>query len=212
MHPNHRSTGQIEETVDTQTGRLDLPPFADTGKAESYFDVFFEVEIGGRVLHAHDPKRMESTITHKPPREWEIYEGRQVIELFDEHENPTGITIATTTHIPKPVEVDEFPDSEAEVVIQTPRGPETVAVSGPTTVHVWVGREGQADDGDGNELDEVATEIVALELTGTSSQGPVTVRRRHPSMHPNHRSTGQIEETVDTQTGRLDLPPFADTG
>ncbi len=86
---------------------------------------------------------------------------------------------------------------------------ERVLLSGATTVHVFFeGRgEGDAADNDGDGLDEVTTEMVLLELTGTSSLGPVGV-----FVDPVRRSLGQIEESSNATPGVLDLPPFTPTG
>jgi hypothetical protein len=214
-HPGLRSVGMIEETANTQAGRLDLPPFAPSGSAWSFFDVFVEVQVGGEVYHAHQPKRMRSYIRHKPPEGGTAYFDPVVIELFDANEKATGIKILRTTHIPggPPPEIDHFPNSSAVVDVMLPDGTvHTVNLSGPTTVQVWVGEQGQADDSNGNGLDEVETEMVQLELTGSSPMGPVVMRLADPSRHPGLRSVGMIEETANTQAGRLDLPPFAPSG
>ena len=68
LNPSIPSRGEIEENENTLTGRLDLPPFAPSGSADSFFDVFLEVELlDGTVLHTDRPKRMSSRILHKPP-------------------------------------------------------------------------------------------------------------------------------------------------
>lgn len=108
-HPFQRSTGEIEETINNTPGVLDIPPFTATGTAESFFDVFFEVEVpdappGLMLLHNDIPKHMETTITHKPPAEGETYESPEEIPLIDEAENDTGVRIGETFHIPNPSE------------------------------------------------------------------------------------------------------------
>jgi len=101
------------------------------------------------------------------------------------------------------VEVDYFPNSRARVEISSPFGTETVALAGPTTVEVSLGH---LADMDHNGREEIQTEIVQMELTGNSALlGPVTVRLRDPAKHPFQRSLGEIEETHNFQTGRLDL-------
>jgi hypothetical protein len=102
-----------------------------------------------------------------------------------------------------PIEVDHFPHSRATVEILTPFGPDTVSLSGPTTVEVDLGSLADADM-DGRE--EIQTEIVSMELTGHSSLlGPVTLRLRDPAEHPSQRSLGKMEENNNVQAGRLDL-------
>ena len=108
------------------------------------------------------------------------------------------------------IEVDDFPSSAATVRIGLPDGSEmTVALVGPTRVEVVIGAAGESDDSNGNGLDDVATEIVQMELTGVSPMGPVIVRLNPSPLMP---SLGEIEETVNTQAGRLDVPPFAPSG
>jgi hypothetical protein len=106
--------------------------------------------------------------------------------------------------------VDQFPQSIAQVTLITPTGEELlIDLEGPTTVHVFFegSAEGEATDNDGDGLDEVKTEIVAMELTGSSPLGPVTVRQ-----NPDISSIGEIEETNNDAPGVLDLPPFTPEG
>jgi len=107
--PFHRITGEVEEGENTQLGRLDLPPFGPEGgaPADSFFDVFFEVELPGPVkLHNHDPKPMRATISHKPPAPGEVYENPDFIDLFTEHwpADPDGCfaQIGPGWHMPNP--------------------------------------------------------------------------------------------------------------
>ncbi|MDJ0867001.1 MAG: hypothetical protein QNK03_12890 [Myxococcota bacterium] len=204
--PFMRSTGEIEETENTQEGRLDLPPFAPEGSADSFFDVFFEVEVGGQVFHTEQATRMESVIHHKPPGPGTAYrkvEGE--IPLFDENGRPADVTLVAASHVPRPIEVDFFPDTRASIELVSPSGAsELVELRGPTTVEVDLAALG---DPDRDEREQVPTEIVAMELSGESRFGPIVMRQstRIPSR-------GEIEETVNTQEGRLDLPPFAPEG
>jgi hypothetical protein len=210
LNPAMPSMGEIEETANTQSGRMDLPPFAPAGTAASFFDVFFEIHVAGTVLHNAEPKRMASLIDHKPPSIGTGYENPNVIPLLDENGRPTGMSLGRATHIPRPpIEVDEFPNSAATIVLSGPEGEETVHLSGPTTVHVFFegNAEGTADDDDGDGRDEVATRIAAMQLSGESSMGPLLV-----TLNPAMPSLGEIEERVNTQPGRLDMPPFAETG
>jgi hypothetical protein len=190
-----------------------MPPFTQTpGTATSFFDVFFEVEVGGRILHNETPKRLSSRITHKPPAPGDVYEGTVIIPLLDESNASTGIRLGNAFHIPRPgtVERDPFPATMAQVTLVDPSGQShTVQLSGPSEAHVFFEgpAEGNAGDNDGNGRDEVRTELTRLDLTGTSSVGPVVVR-----LNPGRPSVGLIEETANTQPGRLDLPPFAPGG
>ncbi len=94
--------GEIEEKQNTTPGVLDLAPFTAAGAAASYFDVYFEIEAAGMVLHNNQPKTMEAQITHKPPAAGEIYFSAPIIPLFDEADQPTGIAIGAVWHLPNP--------------------------------------------------------------------------------------------------------------
>jgi hypothetical protein len=206
-HPNQRSVGEIIETANTQAGRLDLPPFAPAGSADSFFDIFFEIEIPsvGMVLHNDVPKRMSSLIHHKPPEEGATYEDPVAIPLLDEYEHPTGIMIrAKHTPVP-PIERDLFNDSEAIVELLGPGGVEPISLRGPTRVNVDT-LAVVDEDCDGYE--QVPTEMVQLDLSGTSSFGPVQIRLRNEADHPHRRTLGEIEETANLTPFRLDLRPF----
>ncbi|MFQ5667622.1 MAG: DUF6073 family protein [Candidatus Binatia bacterium] len=99
------------------------------------------------------------------------------------------------------IEVDFFPDSEAVIDIITPLGSDTVVLRGPTRVHVDLGAM------TGNP-ESVPTEIVSMELTGTSPLvGSVKVM-----LNPAMPSTGEIKEISNDTPGVLDLPPFTPAG
>ena len=96
------SLGEIEEVVNNTPGVLDLRPFTPTGAADSFFDVFFEVDVpgAGLLLHNRVPKRLQTHITHKPPATGEAYEGLAEIELYDPNGEPTGCILGASRHIP----------------------------------------------------------------------------------------------------------------
>lgn len=118
--PFKHSTGKITENNNIQTNRLDLlgdnaplcvehpsPPAncVDT-TADSFFDVYFEVEVSvmpGVVMHNETAKRMEETITHKPPARGETYENPLRIDLFYEDGSPAPVWIGVTFHTPDPI-------------------------------------------------------------------------------------------------------------
>ena len=124
LNPNRPSRGAILETVNTLPGRLDLPPFAPTGSADSFFDVFVEVELpDGTVLQAAAPKRMSSRISHKPPATGEFYEGLDSVELLFPDGTPSGFYLGATRHVPRPVvEVDVFELTRATIELISPDG------------------------------------------------------------------------------------------
>lgn len=117
---------------------------------------------------------------------------------------------ASTATLGDVTEIDTFPSSWLRFDLRYPDGTiETVDLYGPSEIHVFFegGIEGIADDDDIDGFDEVQTEIVAMNLTGTSSFGPVVM-----SLNPGAQSPGEIEETTNNTSGILDLPPLAPTG
>ncbi|OGZ41592.1 MAG: hypothetical protein A3C80_00100 [Candidatus Ryanbacteria bacterium RIFCSPHIGHO2_02_FULL_45_43] len=102
LNPTMPSRGMIKEQTNNTPGVLDLPPLAPSGLADSFFDVFFDIEVAGQTLHNQQPKHMRTVITHKPPAEGETYEDPTPIELYDENGRPTGITLVGAHHTPNP--------------------------------------------------------------------------------------------------------------
>ncbi len=208
LNPQIPTIGEIEENANTQANRLDLPPFAPSGDADSFFDVFFEVTVPGiGVLHNQAPSRLESTIAHKPPETGNTYmKTGGAIELFDASGNPTGIFLISADHTPSPaVEVDSFTDTRALVALDIlGSGPQSAILRGPSEVHVFFEgpNEGDADDNDGDMLDEVSTEMVQLDLSGSiPGVGPVILR-----LNPNVKTVGEIEENP-----AVEIDKFNDT-
>ena len=93
LNPNMRSMGMIT----TQKGGGFFP-------ADSFFDVFFEVEIRpqgqptGMTLHNTQPARVEATIDNIPPLEVE-YSSRTGTQLFNPDGTPDGFALHIA-HIP----------------------------------------------------------------------------------------------------------------
>ncbi len=216
LDPFQRTLGEIEEDANTAPTRLDLPPFAPAGTAHSFFDVFFEINVAGARYHNRAPKHVAGTIKHKPPAPGDQYEDPTTIPLFDESGSPAPIYITDARHIPNPppppdsVERDTFPNSHAVMDINGPFGSDVVALNGPTRVDVHVMPDGSgALDTDGNGRDQVRTQMMEMNLSGTSSlYGPVLVK-----LNPLGPATmGQIEEQVNSVPGRLDVDPFTPGG
>jgi hypothetical protein len=123
---------------------------------------------------------------------------------------PVELCAPSLKMVVPPIEVDEFPGIVAQVEIRTGSGNEVVNFTGSATVNVHM--DGLADtDGDG--LEQVTTEIVQMDLTGTSQLlGPLTIRLPSATDPPGLASAGEIEESENTHPGVLDLPPFTSTG
>lgn len=110
-----QSVGEIEETADNTTGTLDLPPFAPTGTADSYFDVFFKLELAGMTLHNISPARLVEQITEKPPAHGDIYQAAGSVQLYNENGEPTGFFVGPFQYEPNPAQHDfgDAPDDGA---------------------------------------------------------------------------------------------------
>jgi hypothetical protein len=227
-----RSFGGIEENENGKSGLLDLPPFANSGNASSFFDVFVEIQIGDQILrHAKSHRILAEKIGHKPPNNAnDAHFGTEQTDLVDINGKPvSGIRsfalewdpnesgpIATPVaedqniiSIPE-VEIDPFPEASARITLATKGSTETVDLYGQATVEVGLGRIGDADQ---DKREQAPTELVQLELVGSSpTLGPVELKLREAAKQPFKRSLGEIEETTDAQPKQLDLPPFAPTG
>jgi hypothetical protein len=163
--PFQRTLGEMEENNNVQGWRFDLlgddpplcvehpspPPDCVGTTADSFFDVYFEVEAAGMVLHNLDAKHMETTITHKPPAAGETYEDPVAIRLYDESGNPTDWWVAATSHTPN-VNVSiggiaEAPDAETSPLetAESPGGSSSagaVAIAGIAAAAVAIGAGG----------------------------------------------------------------------
>jgi len=100
LRPGIRSLGEIEEQVNNNPGKLDIPPFTVAGSADSFFDVFCEIEIGGQVFHNVQPLRWYDLINYKPPKNASYESNPQPISLVDEDGNPTGFYIGPSLYRP----------------------------------------------------------------------------------------------------------------
>jgi hypothetical protein len=210
--------GDITELENNVRGILEVPPFA-RGRAKSSFDVFAEFVVGegasAQVFHTSEPFRMESIITHKPPRPGEEYVNpfERPIELLDAANRPIGVRLVKEIHIPNPpVEVDIFRESGAVIVLSLPDPTgqprtEEVRLQGGTRVHVLIPPNGWTADTDGDGLDQAPSEMTELALKGTSSLGTVEV-----VLDRSRPTTGELEELVNQTTGTLDVPPFTPEG
>jgi hypothetical protein len=143
------------------------------------------------------PSQLASFILTNP-----AYDGNDLASPADLHQPDADL-----------IEVDHFAHSAAAVELQGPFGVRRVRLDGPATVNVSIGPGGEAGDSDGNGLDDVQTEMVQLAFTGTDpALGALTLSLRDPAKPPFQRSFGEIEETANQQTGRLDVPPFSPSG
>ncbi|MDX1747503.1 MAG: hypothetical protein R3324_16335, partial [Halobacteriales archaeon] len=206
LNPNMATIGEIEEKENNTAGLLDLDPFAP-GDANSFFDVFFQIRLpDGTVVHNGVALRVEAMIGEKPPFDTYVHllPPGGPLELLDANDNPTGVFITRAEHNTGFVERDIFEQTTALLQLQggaVGPQPQDFILLGSAEAHVLFEgpNEGDAEDDDGDGLDEVETELVALNLT----DGNVTLR-----LNPNEVSPGEIEEKQNNTPNRLDLDPF----
>ncbi len=212
-HPDIPSIGLIEEMANNTPGRLDIPPFTAAGSAVMTLDFYFEIEFDGQLLYTDQPSRKSASITHKPP-------GPTVPSSIDDQYLPLLNADGSISrcyfglgpeHWRPFWEVDPFEFNVVKMEFHKPGGGiETVELTGFSSMYTKFDGpvEGRANDNSGNGLEEVETEMAALDLSGSGpTLGPVNMRLR-----PGIRSLGEIEEQTNMTPGKLDLPPFTATG
>ncbi|MHC4335562.1 MAG: hypothetical protein ACYSUV_17695 [Planctomycetota bacterium] len=121
-----------------------------------------------------------------------------------------GGFVATAAAEPNAVETDVFENSLWEQEFVSPSGTVIVVMTGTSTVEVFFEgpTEGEADDDTGNGLEEVPTEMAALNVSGYSLLfGAVEMR-----VNAAIPATGQMEEVSNATAGVLDVLPFAGSG
>lgn len=209
-HPSLSFRGEIEEVTDINTGTLDVPPFAPYGNAADMIMYFyFEVEFNGQVLCTNQPMSLSGRIVQKPPGLLSWFSNLERVNLIDANGVTTRSYIAFGHQWNGPVyEADPFELSWANIeVLKDGTVLDDVELSGFSSMYVLfkMQGEGYAWDGDGDGLDGVNTEIVVLDLAGSSPNlGIVNMR-----LAPDISSVGKMEELVNNTDGILDIPPFA---
>jgi len=114
--PFRKTIGHIEENANLTPGILNIPPFADSGTASSFFDVFFEVRVNQPppfdVLHNIQPLHLEATLYHKPCRLGTVFQFPDTVLLYNQLEQPTSfaVTAAHTPYTQQTVHAVLFPD------------------------------------------------------------------------------------------------------
>lgn len=207
----YRTTGQVEELTDLIPRNLDLEPFGPIANANSFFDVYFKLQLGGTTIWNREPNHISGPLSALPAHPADGLVGGPVVLLTDLNGLPTGFSMRVDyLRLNPPLETDHFEQASAELRLGYPTGQhETVFLSGRASIQtLFEGAVmGAASDNDRNSLDDVATEIVSLELHGETSSGPLDLR-----LATTHPSMGRIEELSNFQNWWLDLPPFNEGG
>lgn len=104
--PGQAPVGEIEEKVNNTPDVLDVPPFTETGTADSSFDIALQVTLVVQnvreVLHTCLPVQPTGTITRKPPAADEAMTTEQVVQLCDAQDQPTSFQLGPLTFVPDP--------------------------------------------------------------------------------------------------------------
>ena len=204
------SLGLISE----QTPGVDFP-------VDSFFDVFFEIEIpslGATATVGNDAAvHVSALLDQLPHGEGDTYRASlpQPLELINKTTGqPSGMTISGLQLTPAP-EVDVFSEALARVGLENTSTGDTYTalLSGGISSRVFLeGPLGGAYDdlplGGGDGLDEVTTELVSMNLTGRNPMVP----GGSLSLFGNcsRRSFGQMTEAINNASGTLDVHPFGD--
>jgi len=213
-HPTLMSSGQIEEQANNTPGKLDVPPFTPAGMANMTLDFYFEIEFGGQVFYTDQPSRLGAVINHKPPGSLNYFSVNQFLPLLNADGSISRCYFGLGNGWCRTFwEVDPFEFNLVKMELHKPAGGiEIVELSGFSSIYTKFDGpgqvEGRASDDDGDGLEEVETEMAALDLSGSGPTfGPVTMRLR-----PGVRTLGEIEEMANNTAGVLDLPPFTAAG
>ncbi len=121
--PTRVSRGVMTELANNVPGTLDVRPFAPQGSVTSSFDVFFEVEVEGLLVHNETPISLATVIYEKPPFRRYAAQLDEPLELLDANNNPTGISLLKVVHSTGKVEIDSFPETVGQVLLETPDPP-----------------------------------------------------------------------------------------
>ena len=203
LNPNIPSDGEIEEKENGTPGTLDVPPFTETGAANSDFNLFLRIRVGDVELFNKDPKIMRSMITHKPPAPGDTYGGPEVIPLFDKDGKETGFKLGGARNIPNPQNSDiKFENVRVGLTLQTQEGKEPIRLRGPLTIRRHTGPKCEADDSNGNGLDDTGALLVSAAFSGQSQAFGLV----HVHLNPAMQSLGFIEERVNNIPGVLEIP------
>jgi hypothetical protein len=212
-HPGITTMGKIEEVTNDIPGILEVTQFSITGKAEMYFDMFFEVEMGGKLYYSDSPIRHWYLIEHKPPEDgFEFFQSLVTVQLVDTYGLPTGFALWFDWNTDNyAIETDVYESCTGEIEIWDMESlAEVVDVSGEITQVVFFEDvdEGSAYTDDFDRREEVQMGLQELGLKGMNpTLGSIRLTLKRDSI-----SLGEIEETAANTFGILDIPPFTPTG
>jgi hypothetical protein len=211
--PYQRSTGRIEETVNSTPDVLDLPPYTPSGTASCTLSAWLELEVPALklLLHTAANSSLFGIVRAMPSSAGDTLVSQFGTPLADENGQANGYSLGSVRLIPVPAAVtDTLPDSRITLDLQGPLGLETVTLKGRTVGRAWLEN---VCDGDGNGLEQVPIALEDQTLTGVSLRyGPVSVLAGPLFTHPTFVTSGEVEENVNAQAGQLEVPPLVASG
>ena len=212
-HTLPATIGEIEESLNTQNARLDLPPFASSGTASSFFDLYFSLQIGDSLFHNHVAKHLLGTLTQFPPAPGEEYRNFVTTSLLDDADATSAYQARRMLFTPDDVnpsgtQRDSFPASRLALEVTGPWGFDELVMTGPTRTNTYLSSLFYPY---GDHLDQMSIKLTQMDLTSPGGlfgriPGPVTIHLA------DTLSAGEIEESVNYTPGLLDVPPFTPVG
>jgi len=148
QRPDRSSAGTIEELVNQTFSWLDLPPYEPAGQADSFFDVFFTIEITGAAMSNPSAHRVSGMINKLPTGQDDVLVGFAPVSLVDESGALTGLYLSTNRlqlgPITDPVGVDQLPGlaNQRLTAVPNPFNPRVrigfrLAEQGPAVLQVY---------------------------------------------------------------------------
>jgi len=237
VRPPHKapfmpSTGSIQEPFQVEPGRLDVPPYcpecAGGTPLDSFFDVFFEVDIGGQSLHTQTPARLRGSLGSATLGVGDTFESGDILPLVDEDGNDSGLEFGLSSFTPRPPlsAVTGFTGTASRLGSTTDRAQIRIAGKFPftdalnlgastvtleTILHTGTGELIKAADG---------AAVLPIELTARAgSTANAAIYETASGVRPSFRmeiknrnpGTGPLEVTLAIDAASIPSFPLCDT-
>jgi hypothetical protein len=95
------SLGKIEETANNLPGILDVQPYAASGPANSFFDVYFQLDFSSTSLHNGVAEHVATTLNQWPPHAGDAFTTQGgIVDLLDANGSLTGYRVTSAVYRP----------------------------------------------------------------------------------------------------------------
>jgi hypothetical protein len=95
------SLGEVEETANSLPGILDLQPYAGFGSANSFFDVYFQLDFSSTSLHNGVAEHVATTLNQWPPHAGDAFTTQGgLVDLLDANGSLTGYRVTSAVYTP----------------------------------------------------------------------------------------------------------------